>query len=86
MNTGTFSAVDYLGEPVIIKRGYQLCALLKVCEQVASSLENIGDGPYRDRITSSLSNTMELAEDIASELLIALERVAPRRMGKGGVE
>lgn len=86
MNTSTFSAVDCLGEPVIVKRGYQLCALLKVCEQVASSLENVGDGPYRDRITSSLSSTMELAEDIASELLIALERVAPRRMEKGGVE
>lgn len=74
MRADPFANVDYLGEPVIISRGYQLCALLKVCERAASSLENVGDGPYRDSITRSLTATMELAESVAFELLIALEQ------------
>lgn len=78
-----FDAVDYLGEPVIIQRAYQLCGLLTVCEQAASSLDNIGDGPYRDKVTSSLSNTLELAESLASDLLTALEQARPRRMTGG---
>ncbi len=78
MSADSFANVDYLGEPVIISRGYQLCALLKVCELAASSLENVGEGPYRDSITRNLSTAMELAEGIASELLIALEQAKSR--------
>jgi hypothetical protein len=50
-----FAEIDYLGEPVITSRGYQLCALLAVCEQAARSLDNVADGDYRDSITSSLA-------------------------------
>lgn len=78
-----FATIDYLGEPIVIKRGYQLCGLLMVCEQAASSLDDIGDGPYRDKVTSSLSNTLELAAEIAGDLLVALELAQPRRMVGG---
>lgn len=81
MSAKPFTKTDYLGEPVIIKRGYQLCALLTICEQAASSLDNVGDGKYRDRAASSLSNTLELAEEIASELLVALEQARPAVKG-----
>lgn len=77
-DTKDFATIDYLGEPIIIQRGYQLCALLAVCEQAARSLDNVGDGPYRDKLTDSLSNVMELAENIASDLLVALERAQPQ--------
>ena len=83
MSANPFSTVNHLGEPIIIMRGYQLCALLTVCERAASSLDNIGDGPYRDKVTGSLSNTLELAESIASDLLTALEQLQPRRMTGG---
>jgi hypothetical protein len=76
-------AVDYLGTPVIIKRGYQLCALLTVCQQAASSLENVGDGKYRDKITASLANALELAEELADELHTAVEKARPVRMTGG---
>ncbi|MHA6686895.1 hypothetical protein [Mesorhizobium sp. A556] len=78
-----FTAADYLGEPVIINRGYQLCALLTVCEQAARSLDNVGDGKYRDNVTSSLASVMELAESIASEMTVALEQARPKRMTGG---
>lgn len=81
--TSSFDAVDYLGEPTIIQRGYQLCALLTTCELAASNLENVGDGPYRNKVTSSLASTLELAESIASDLLVALERARPARMTGG---
>jgi len=77
-DTKDFATIDYLGEPIIIQRSYQLCALLAVCEQAARSLDNVGDGPYRDKLTGSLSNVMELAESIASDLLVALERAQPQ--------
>lgn len=77
MSASPYDAVDYLGEPVIIKRGYQLCALLTMCSQAALSLDNVGDGKYRDRVTSSIANTLELAEEIAGELLVGIERARP---------
>lgn len=78
-----FTEVDHLGDPVIINRGYQLCSLLTVCEQVARSLDNIGDGNYRDTVTSSLASVMELAESIAGDMLVALEQARPKRMTGG---
>lgn len=73
-----FDKKDYLGEPLIIGKGYKLSALLRVCERAAKSLENVGDGNYREQVTSALSLTMELADDLATELLTALEEVQPR--------
>lgn len=83
MSTDPYAKTDYLGEPIIIKRGYQLCALLTVCEEVVSSLENVSDGKYRDRVTSNLSNTLELAEEIATDLLVAIVQCRPARMTGG---
>jgi hypothetical protein len=84
MTTNPFEATDYLGGPVIVSRGYQLRALLAVCERAASSLNDVGDGPYRENIVSSLGTTLELAESVAADLLEALEWAAPRRPEKGG--
>jgi hypothetical protein len=78
-----FTEVDYLGEPVIMNRGYQLRALLTVCERAASSLSNVGDGRYRDAVTDSLGTTLELAESIASDLVSALDEVRPAIMAGG---
>ncbi|MHA6686365.1 hypothetical protein [Mesorhizobium sp. A556] len=75
-----FTAVDYLGEPEILNRGYQLRALLTVCERAAASLSNVGDGKYRDAVTDSLGTTLELAENIASDLVSALEDARPAFM------
>lgn len=72
-----FTEVDYLGDPVIITRSYQLRALLTVCERAAASLSNVGDGKYRDAVTDSLGTTLELAESIASDLADALEELRP---------
>lgn len=77
-----FDQKDYLGEPVIINRGYQLCALLTACEATVSSLQHIGTGSYRDRVESSLATTLELAESIASDLLSALEKLKPTKGAK----
>ena len=82
MSANPSQVVNRFGEPVVIERGYQLCALLTVCEHAARHLDNVGDGTYRDRVTSSLSSTLELAENIASDLLVALEQAQPR--GNGG--
>ncbi|KQZ20304.1 hypothetical protein ASD50_21675 [Mesorhizobium sp. Root552] len=76
-----FDQKDYLGEPLIIGKGYKLSALLRVCERAARSLENVGDGNYREQVTGALSLTMELADDLACELLSALEDVQPRQGG-----
>ncbi|KQZ19328.1 hypothetical protein ASD50_07530 [Mesorhizobium sp. Root552] len=77
-----FASKDYLGEPIIINKGHQLCALLKVCERTLRALDNVGAGPYRDSVESALCNTMELAEDLAADLLSALETVQPREGAK----
>lgn len=83
MRTDPFAAVDYLGEPVIINRGHQLCGLLTVCERAAASLDNVAPGPYHDKVISSLGQALELADDIAAELLSALEEARPIHMTGG---
>ncbi|MET3661805.1 hypothetical protein [Aquamicrobium ahrensii] len=83
MSADVFSEVDRSGEPVILNRGLQLQSLLTVCQQAAASLENVGEGPYRDSVTASLGFTLELAENIASDLHEALVKLAPKT---GGVE
>ncbi len=78
-----FTEADHLGEPVVITRGYQLCSLLTVCEQAVRSLDNVGDGNYRDNVTSSLANVVELAESIARDMPDELEQTRPKRMTGG---
>lgn len=70
---------DYPGEPAIVSRGYQLCALPAVCEQAARSLGNVADGGCRDGVTSSLGGTMGLAEATARDRLFALEQARLER-------
>lgn len=77
MSADPFTKTDYLGTPVIIKRSYHLCALLTVCQQAASSLENVGDGKYRDKVTASLANALELAEELADDLHAVVEKARP---------
>lgn len=60
----------------IIKKSTELHALLVVCEQAARSLNDVGDGPYRDNLTASLADTMEHAAALTHEIHIALERSA----------
>jgi hypothetical protein len=78
-----YDKIDYLGEPVILTRGHQLCGLLTVCERAVASLDSVGSGPYRDKVMSGLGQALELADDIAAELLIALEEARPARMTGG---
>ncbi|MET3662259.1 hypothetical protein [Aquamicrobium ahrensii] len=83
MSADVFSEVNRSGEPIILNRGLQLQSLLTVCQQAAASLENVGDGPYRDSVTASLGFTLELAENIANDLHEALVKLEPKT---GGVE
>lgn len=62
----------------LINRSHQLIGLLKVCERAANSLDDVGDGRYRDSVTNGLALTMELAESIASDIHSALEENQPR--------
>jgi hypothetical protein len=75
--------LDYLGEPVILNRGHQLRGLLTVCERAVASLDNVGPGPYHDKVLSGLGQVLELAEDIAEELRDALDEAQPARMTGG---
>lgn len=83
MSADVFSAVDRFGEPIILKRGLHLQSLLTVCEQAAASLENVGEGAYRDSVTASLGLVLEMAGDMASDLHEALVKLSPKT---GGVE
>lgn len=83
MSADPYAAVNYLGESVVIQRAFQLRALLTVCERAAASLNNVGDGNYRDAVTDSLGTTLELAENIASELAEVIEGARPVRMTGG---
>jgi hypothetical protein len=78
-----YEKLDYLGEPVILNRGHQLCRLLTVCERAVASLDNVGPGPYHDKVLSGLGQALELAEDIAEELRDALDEARPVRMTGG---
>ncbi|GAA4121613.1 hypothetical protein ACFFTN_21100 [Aminobacter aganoensis] len=60
----------------IITKSDRLHALLIVCEQAARSLDNVGEGAYRDNVTASLADTMNLAASLSGEIHIALERTA----------
>lgn len=62
-----------MDEPIIVTKGYQLCALLTACEQVARSLDNVPDGQGRDNITNSLGTVLEMAEGLAGDMLIFAE-------------
>ncbi len=83
MSADVFSEVDRFGEPLILRLGLQLQSLLTVCQQAAASLENVGDGAYRDSVTASLGFALELAENMASDLHEALVKLSPKT---GGVE
>lgn len=72
-----YTKLDYLGEPVILNRGYHLCGLLTVCERAVASLDAVGDGKYRDSVLSGLGQALELAGDIAEELRSAIEEMQP---------
>jgi hypothetical protein len=78
-----YEKLDYLGEPVILNRGHQLRGLLTVCERAVASLDNVGPGPYHDKVLSGLGQALELADDIAAELRDALEEARPVRMTGG---
>lgn len=60
----------------IITKSDRLHALLVVCEQAARSLDNVGEGTYRDSVTASLADTIDLAASLSGEIHIALERSA----------
>lgn len=83
MSADVFSEVDRFGEPLVLRCGLHLQSLLAVCEQAAASLENVGEGPYRDSVTASLGLVLELARDMASDLHEALVKLASKT---GGVE
>ena len=78
-----YDKLDYLGEPVILNCGHQLCGLLTVCERAVASLDNVGPGPYRDKVLSGLGQALELADEIAEEMRSALEDAQPVRMTGG---
>lgn len=65
----------------LIQKSYGLQALLVVCERASRSLSDAGEGQYRDNITASIADVMDLASDIAGEIHIALERSLPREGG-----
>ena len=78
-----YDKLDYLGEPVILNRGHQLCGLLTVCERAVASLDGVGAGPYRYKVMSGLGQALELAEDLAEELRDALDEARPARTTGG---
>jgi hypothetical protein len=78
-----YEKLDYLGEPVILNRGHQLCGLLTVCERAVASLDSVGEGKYRNKVLSGLGQALELADDIAAELRDALDEARPVRMTGG---
>lgn len=64
------------------ERAMQLHALLHVCERAIYSLNDVGDGQYRDSIVDRLSTVMELAAGMAYqqvELLDALEMAGRKK-------
>ena len=62
------------GEPAIVTTGFQLAALLTICGHAVGALDNIPDGSYREKLTSALSNALELAETMSVDLLIHAEK------------
>lgn len=61
------------------ERAMQLHALLHVCERAIYSLNDVGDGHYRDSIVDRLSTVMELAAGMAYQLLDALEMAGRKK-------
>lgn len=57
----------------LIERSYGLLGLLRTCERAANSLDSVGDGHYREQVTSGIASALDLAIEVASAIHDALE-------------